>query len=502
MNFLAKYVTLLARYVILLTKYVIFLVQQVNFLIRKASALLPQMKFGIPGLILISSLFVNGCSQQAVRKTDVPAITASTLVADLKQQLAKDPNNPELHYKLGYAFIGQAEKSKSAADRKDAIREFRKVLQLVPGNENTLIALYNIYYDDVVKGNNKSLEKARAIFSQLSNPARANLNPPSLAHFLQLYIAQKDAPEKNPDELFDALLSATREQPGSDKAYIQLAKMYRTRGYYPLAIATLKQGENNQAQSRELYQALAETYEGRAEANGCTYEHGDSLYSAATYYQKAIPLATDKPELHFQLAQMFIDNNHYPLALNEIAIVLELAPSAANFAWAAQSYSMMGHEQQALELLDKAKQQGLAASDTAYHEIYMNSGNWMQAAMSFTEYLQAQPEISIYDAIKADIIRDQTEFDFTKITRNKKITVRNEWEGAVYAYWTEKINRQQFEKAASNRCELTEYYFYSGYRDFRAGKTRAAKQLFNAALQQNTYRFIERPLASHFLERD
>lgn len=458
-------------------------------------------------LMLMSGLLLGGCSQSLTTKTNSASVTsatttASTLVADLHQQLLKDPNNPELHYKLGFAYAAQAEKTKSAADRKLAVREFRKVLQLVPGNENTLVALYNIYYDDLVKGNNNAREKAKTIFTQLSPQARAHLNPPSLAYFLQRYIAQKDASEKNPAELFDALLSATREQPGSDKAYIQLAKMYRTQGYYPLALATLKQAEGNQVQTRELYQTLAETYEARAETDGCTYEKSDSLYSAASYYQKAIPLATEKPELHYQLAQMFIDNNHYQLAINEIAIVLELAPTAENYAWAAQSYSMLGREQQAFTLLDKAKQQGLAPSDTAYHEIYMNAGNWMQAAVSFTDYLQAQAEINVYDAIKADIISDHTEWNFSKVTRSKKMTVRNEWEGAVYAYWTDKINRQQFEQAAKNRCERTEYYFYSGYRDYRAGKTSAAKQHFQAALQQNTYRFIERPLASHFLERD
>ncbi len=487
-----------------------------NFLVKSYNTL--QFHFthynspGLAGLLLVGSLLLAGCSQP-VKKIEVPLVdseldsnvttaTKSTLVAELEQQLVKDPNNPELRYKLGYAYVAQAEKSKSAADRKKAIREFRKVLKLIPGNENTLTALYNIYYDDVVKGNNTALEKAKTIFNQLSPQTRDHLNPPSLAYFLQRYIAQKDTREKNPNELFDALLSATREQPTNDKAYIQLAKMYRAQGYHPLAIATLKQAESNEVQSRDLYQTLAETYEERAEADGCTYEKNDSLYRAATYYQKAIPLAADKPDMHYQLAQMFMDNNHDQLALNEIAIVLELAPTAENYGWAAQSYSLLGREQQAFELLDKAKQQGLAPSDTAYHEIYMNAGNWMQAALSFTEYLQTQQEISIYDAIKADILRDQTELDFTKVTRGKKINVRNEWEGAVYAYWTNKINRQQFEKSAHNRCERTEYYFYSGYRDYRAGNTQAAKQLFKAALQQNTYRFIERPLASLFLERD
>ncbi len=467
-------------------------------------------------LALLCSTLLGACSQQIkpLQEPELPAANidtnanSSVLIRNLQQQLVQDPNNPEVHYKLGFAYTAAAEQAKdaepkkSAEQRKLAIKEFRKVLELVPGNEATLTALYNIYYDDVVKGNNPSLSQAKTIFTQLSPGAREELNPPSLALFLQRYIAQKESSNKEPNELLDALLSATREQPTSDKAYIQLAKMYRTMGLYPLALATLKQAEANQVQSRDFFQTLAETYEERAEASGCSYELNQSLYSAAGYYQKAMPLGADKAELHYQLAQMFIDNNHYQLALNEIAIVLEIAPSAENYAWAAQTYSMLGKNQQAFSLLAKAKQQGLTASDTAFHEIYMNAGDWQKAAVTFTEYLQAQREISIYDAIKADIIRDQTEWDFSKVARGKKMAVRNEWEGAVYAYWIDKINRQQLQHAATNRCELTEYYFYSGYRDYRAGKTSAAMQNFQAALQQNTYRFIERPLASQFLKRN
>lgn len=458
--------------------------------------------------LLTAGVFLTACTQHkvtpATTKSDASKTTneAPTLIDDLERQVKEDPNNAELHYKLGRAYAANADKNKSTAEKKQAINAFRKVLELVPGNEVALSALYNLYYDDVVKGNNHSFAKAKAVFNQLPPQGRDHLNPPSLALFLQRYIAQKDAKEKSPNELLDALLAATREQPDSEKAYIQLAKMYRSQGLYPLALATLKQGEENNANSREFFQTMAETYEERAEASGCAYEKSDALYGAITYYQKAIPLSADQPELHYQLAQTYIDNNHFQLALNEIDIVLQLAPTAENYAWAAQSYSMLGKEQQAFEFLSKAKQQGLAESDTAFHEIYMNAGNWMQAALTFTGYLQTQREISIYDAIKADIIRDQTEWDFTKVTRGKKLSVRNEWEGAVYAYWTDKINRQQFERAARNRCERTEYYFYSGYRDYRAGNTLAARQHFQAALQQNTYRFIERPLASHFMERD
>lgn len=457
-------------------------------------------------LLVIGGLLA-ACSQQTIinktaNQTASPSDTPSNLIAELQQQLARDSHNPELRYKLGFAYAAQAEKTKSAADRELAIKEFRKVLQLLPGNDNTLSALYNLYYNAVVNGDTRSLAKAREVFDQLSPSTREQLNPPSLAYFLQRYIAQKNGSKDNPEELFDALLAATREQPGSDKAFVQLAKMYRSQGLYPLALATLKQAEENHINTLDLYQTLGETHEARAEASGCAYEHSDRLYRAAHYYQKAIPLAADKPELHYQLAQMFLDNNHYQLALNEMDILLTLDPTAENYGWAAQTWSMLGHDRQALRLLEKAKQQALVASDTAYHEIYMNAGQWNNAALSFTDYVQARQEISVYDSIKADIIGDQTGWDFSKLKRSKKMALRNEWEGALYAYWTQKITRAQLERLASNRCERTEYYFYAGYRAQRAGETTQSRQYFTAALQENTYRFIERPLARYFLGKD
>jgi hypothetical protein len=212
-----------------------------------------------------------------------------------------------------------------------------------------------------------------------------------------------------------------------------------------------------------------------------------------------VPLAPTNAELHYALARLYLDQNRYQLALHEAGILVDLEPSAENIAFSAQNYSILGRAHTAQQLLERAKIQGLAASDSAYHEIYMNSGEWMKAALSFTDYLQAQQNISVYDAIKADIIGQQADIDFSKLTPQKKLVFNSEWEAAIYAFWTNKMTRSQLEQTAKNRCERTEYFFYSGYRDYRAGNITAARNNFSAALQQNTYRFIERPLARHFL---
>ncbi|MDF3014546.1 MAG: hypothetical protein K0Q78_2750 [Cellvibrio sp.] len=453
-------------------------------------------------LLMATLVLVGGCSQQPHTGTTTTAIISSNTTAEiaaLEMQVQQTPNNAELHYKLGLAYIVHAEKNDSPRSRELAIKNFRKVLKLVPGNIATLKLLYNIYYEDIVAGNEKAFIKATNLFNQLPDEVQKDVNAPSLGVFLHRYMAQKKSGKKNLPELYSALLAALREQPTSDKAYIQLAKMYREESYYPLALATLKLGAEQISNSQELYEAIANTYEARAEASGCSYDKSTYIEDAIHFYQQAVPLAPTNAELHYALARLYLDQNRYQLALHEAGILVDLEPSAENIAFSAQNYSILGRAHTAQQLLERAKIHGLAASDSAYHEIYMNSGEWMKAALSFTDYLQAQKNISVYDAIKADIIGQQADIDFSKLTPQKKLVFNSEWEAAIYAFWTNKMTRSQLEQTAKNRCERTEYFFYSGYRDYRAGNITAARNNFSAALQQNTYRFIERPLARHFL---
>ncbi len=455
---------------------------------------------------LLAAVLLGGCSQQP-HISQTPANNSSgiqdkrvlTEIAALEQQLKQAPNNAELYYKLGLAYIVDAEKNKSPHSRELAIKNLRHVLTLVPGNPATLKLLYNIYYEDIVAGDKQAFTSASHIFNQLSSATKTEVNAPSLAVFLQRYLVQQKAGNKNRAELYRALLAAINEQPSSDKAYIQLAKMYREENYFPLALATLKLGAEQIANSGDLYQAIGNTYEARAEASGCSYEQTAYLGDAIQFYQQAVPLAPESAELHFALARLYLDKNLYQLALHESSILVELEPSAENIAFSAQNFSMLGKEQTAHKLLEQAQAQGLRASDSAYHEIYMNSGEWMKAARSFTDYLQAQKNISVYAFIKADIIGQHADVDFSTLIAQKKMTVNSEWEGAIYAFWTGKMTRTQFERLATNRCERTEFFFYSGYRDYRAGHAAAAQQQFSAAIAQNTYRFIERPLAQYFL---
>lgn len=464
-------------------------------------------------LIIFTLASCIGCSvqtsHQAVNNRSVESATdesssphAKLSLEDLHKRVEAQPNNPEIIYQLAIAYWDDAEKNNSQASRDKALSYFQRVLTLAPGNPSTLQAIYNIHYKNTLNQGDANLALTKASYEVLTPEIRSQLNPPSLALFINHYIQQSKANKKNYSQLQQLLQDAIKEQPLSANAYIHLASLYRNQGYYPMALANLKLASEHIQDSADLYTAIAQTYEGYAESRGCSYENLTLINAAIDYYKRAIPLDSGNPELHFHLAQLYLDQNQYQLALNETNIILDIDPTPENIAFMAQQYSMHNNQTKAKAWLDKAHRQGLDENDPSFHEIYMNSGDWPAAAHAFIEYANARKQLNAYDAIKADIISKESKRDLVPLIRDKEIHFNNDWEAAVFAFWTNKITRQQLANQANNRCERTELFFYSGYRNLVSGNDHQARQELAAALKENTYRFIERPLARHFLEKN
>jgi lipoprotein NlpI len=130
----------------------------------------------------------------------------------------------------------------------------------------------------------------------------------------------------------------------------------------------------------------------------------------------------------------------------------------------------------------------------------MNQGDWNRAAEGFNAYIKNQEKFNVYDIIKGDIIAQQAQIPAWPLA--KQVALNNTWEKTLFSYWQARISADELKKMALSRCEKTEYFFYTGYRDLQAGKITQAHTKFKAAINQNTYRFIERPLAGYFLQKN
>lgn len=428
------------------------------------------------------------------------AITQSPVMIKFIAEATAEPDNPERLYNLGYNHMQVGINNHDARELKLATQYLTRILAMVPGNQSVLNALYNIYYDDTF--NNRYLtayDNARDTWSQLTDSTRLTMNPPSLSHYAATLIWQEKNRQPDRQQLRNILLRATQENPQNDKAYIQLAKLYNEDHYFALALATLKLGAENITNSADLYKTIGMTYELRAEANNCNYEHRSDIANSAKYYKLAVPLKPDDAQLHYNLAYAFFDQNLRQLGLNETGLALELGKQLEDLAVNAQHYSMLGMHSKANSLLNMALSQGYSTAEAGVHEIYMNQGDWQNAAKSFDSYLKSRNSYTVYDLIKSDIIARETQQ--RPLIVNQKISLGTDWEEALFNFWSAKISSEDLKKQAHNTCEKTEYYFYTGYRDLSEGQSALAKSKFTAALNQNTYRFIERPLARLFLQQ-
>jgi hypothetical protein len=468
---------------------------------------------------------------------EIAAITNPTMAALLQDSLNTNPaenilqsvrrvlkniNEPEalfnlaqLHNQNAKPNNQNAKPTKNRHERELAILYFHTVLELVPGNQVVIGELYNIYYDDTF--HNRYLDaftKAKQVFLQLPESTRATMNPPSLAKYVATSFLQDEKKQPNRQALRDVLLAAIQEQPKNDNAYIQLAKLYKEDRYFALAIATLKRGADNINDSAALYANIGSSYTERAELYGCNYENPKDIAKSAEYYQLAIALNPKDQALHYALANTLFDLNRHYLGLHETDILVALNPSPDHFAASAQFYSMLGKHKKANALLAQAAQKNLALSDASVHEINMNQGDWGKASETFSTYINPRKNYSVYDLIKGDIISQQllkqNPLQHLKVSppshalllqTEKELAFSNAWEKSLYSYWMSKITSEDLKKLALTRCEKTEYFFYTGYKDYSLGLSTQAKDKFTAAINQNTYRFIERPLARYFLEQ-
>jgi cytochrome c-type biogenesis protein CcmH/NrfG len=411
----------------------------------------------------------------------------------------QNPDDPEAWYNQGMAYWQDYEKSVSASSRNEAIKSFQTVLKIMPGNVSTIRALYKIYYRSLVLGDSESFLQATNYFNQLTPEEQKSLNPPSFAQYIYLHYQQEREKKVDYPLLHKTLLQAIQEQPSAEAGYIQLSKLYAKQYHYSLAIATLHLGIENNPDSTDLLKAVASTYEARASAETCHYENSKFIDKASHYYLKAIPLQADSADLHLGLARLFMDRDLPQLSANEMEILLSIQPNAANYAFAAHNYAFMGKKDLAHRYIELAKTEGLLSSDSAYFEVYMTTGDWLKAALSFTDYIQSQKRLAVYDAIKADIITQQSKVNLSRLLDNKELVYANDWQALLYAWWKGEMELEKLASFASNKCEKTELYFYAGYKAMQQGKKSLAKEAFSKSIEQNTYRFIERPLAKRFL---
>jgi tetratricopeptide (TPR) repeat protein len=179
------------------------------------------------------------------------------------------------------------------------------------------------------------------------------------------------------------LLAVREAQPDSYDAAFDLALCYLNLKQYPQAIELLRPLPNRGPETAEVYNVLAEAYEG----NGETQKAVDSL-------RKAIALAPDDENNYLDFAALCLDHQDFPAGLQVLNVGLGIHPKSDRLFF---ERALLYATEDKFELAEKDFQHAAVLapdSDSSYRglgRLYLETGNAAQAIETLRKRLREKP---------------------------------------------------------------------------------------------------------------
>ena len=179
------------------------------------------------------------------------------------------------------------------------------------------------------------------------------------------------------------LIAVHQAQPNSYDAAFDLALCYLNLKQYPQAIELLQALLDLGPETAELYNVLAEAYEG----GGQTQKAVDSL-------RKAIALAPDNEDNYLDFAALCLDHQDFPAGLQVLNVGLGIHPKSDRLFF---ERALLYATQDKFDLAEKDFQQAALLapdSDSSYRglgRLYLETGNAAQAIETLRKRLREKP---------------------------------------------------------------------------------------------------------------
>lgn len=448
-------------------------------------------------IISCAVLFLVSCATVDPRLTEVQG-----QIRALEQQLAENPENPEIHFYLAQQYRDRAKSIAGRQPLDKALHHYWRVLELVPGNVPALVSLYQMYYADTLSGVDGASGQLRRVFNMLPDDVRTEVNAPSFAEYVLAYLQQVVTNKKNTEQSRQLLIQAIAEQPHTPTPYVLLSEMHLEDQRYPLAIAVLNQGLEYSAESPELHQALAEAYEARVGSYECGYEHPDELRTIVEYYRRAVTLSPDDADLRLGLGYAYGRLGLFHLRLDQVSLAWELEKGAAHALGMSHSYSLIGDDQNSKKWLNSLTATQQQEFLYTYREVLLGNGLWERAMHRYRPEMNGKEKMSTFGYLYAELARLEAGVEYGgQSWPQPTIPVDSRWYGRLLGLWQGTVSPQELLREAKNTCERTEANFFVGYQHFRQGDRRAALSSFEAALNEQAYGYTEYSLAQHFYRK-
>lgn len=456
-------------------------------------------------LIKLFCLFVGftiTSSQIVVAKESVSSLQSK--IETFNSELRLSPESIEILWRRANAYFELGRQSHKNKYFHDAETDFKKILHLVPNNQQSLVGLYKTYSKLVEYGNVDSLALVRTTFKEFTPQIQSQIEPPSWIEFwAQINYARKfgnhsiDGTRR--EEKYKSLLrSAIKEQPNFLDSYTFLGDLYSDDGNHTLAIAITKQALNKSPENPYILTATGEKYLLKLFDDECPYDDEKSLSFAHNYYIKALKHLPKNAYIHSELSSIYNVQGKTQLAINEARTALRLSGSNEDVINLAGLYVTSGKRDKAIQLIEEYGLQNNSISRLTISNYYLTGGNFTEA----NKFVKPSSVTSIYRYFVKGLIGNQLKnkkglkYYTEKALQKKK---PKNWELELAKFITGDKNYDELLEVANNPCKIIEAQFYHGYHKLLVGETSEANKLFSQVVDNDFTMFYEHWMSKYFL---
>lgn len=273
------------------------------------------------------------------------------LAANAYSQMLKiQPYNPELRYRLGFAYSKYGEINK-------AIEEFRAATMINENHWDAHLSLANLYARQ--SQNNEAIDECMLILKNSSDP--------TFRSYVMLLLAQLYVANGEYDNAISICESITKGRNG---------RIVVAEAYYRMGSAYKEKGEKNRAdenfqKSIDAYKALIEEDKKNVELNydiAMVYDARSDYKLAEQHLGRLIALKPDEANAYNYLGYILVEQNkELELAVSYVQKAIEMEPNNGAF------HDSLGWAYYKLEKLDEAiteleKAAELTPGDSDIHE--------------------------------------------------------------------------------------------------------------------------------------
>ncbi len=463
------------------------------------------------GMVLLAVLTLSGCqtvnqnvkeagneqeiSNQEATQTDSQS---PKKIAYLEGLVEEFPEDPSVHLQLGKAYLQEAKASQSHVFLKKAIASLEHYAQMVPSDLSVKVALYDLYYRQVVNGDYSYQTKLKRMHLAIPSQYGEQINPPTLAVAVHQL---KTKQIKDYETITNLLKKAVSEAPYNVPSNTMLADFYGRQELYRLAVPLLEKVNKHTPDHPVVLEFLGETLMKQEMMGSCPYTVKRPFAKAQTYLRQAVKINPQSAKARESLSSIYELWGRGNLQLNEAKKLVQIEDNSHSQRLLANAYLSSGRMDEAKDIYQSLLDTELRPEAlSGLSQLHFYQSEWTDFERNVNS-LREEGYAHFYDYLLKSLSQekldghDQAEKAFVDEVGRLELY---SWQQSLFDYRLGNISADELLSKAGDVCDQTEAEFYIGFVEYLNGNKQAAKARMQRVLDLKVYGFIEYHAAKSF----